>query len=108
MSQTATIDHRPPTARHALDTNAGEVRAPAQRDFASGQRHDIASRHARCDFATGIRRTSTPSVTGDFATGMRTTHRLTTLGDFATGTRARSAPVAVNGLTSISALPVTA
>jgi hypothetical protein len=101
MSQILTLDHRQSNPRHDLDTNVDEVRAPAWGDFARGQRHGVGSGHNACDFATGMRASSTPSVTGDFATGMRTSHRRLTLGDFATGMRTASAPVVVDTFTSL-------
>lgn len=89
---------------------AREIRgATAQGDFARGQRHRVAHSHVYRDFATGMRTTSTPPVTGDFATGMRTSQRRTAIGDFATGMRTVSPPVITNDSTSAeSALPIAA
>jgi len=101
MSQIFTLDHRQSNPRHDLETNADEVRAPARGDFARGQRHGIGSGHTVCDFATGMRTSTIPSVSGDFATGMRTSDRRLTLGDFATGMRTASAPVVVDTFTSL-------
>ena len=101
MSQILTLDHRQSNPRHDLETNAGEVHAPARGDFARGQRHDVGSGHAACDFATGLRTSSIPSVTGDFATGMRPSPRRLTLADFATGMRTTAAPVVVDTFTSL-------
>jgi hypothetical protein len=101
MSQILTLDHRQSNPRSEPETNADEVRAPARGDFARGQRHDVGSGHAACDFATGMRTSNIPSVAGDFATGMRTSHRRLTLGDFATGMRTTSAPVVVDAFTRL-------
>lgn len=108
MPQTITPEHRQFGPRHDLGTNV-EIAAPAQGDFARGQRHAIAVAHVHGDFATGMRATSVPRVTGDFATGMRSAPRTTTLGDFATGMRTRSAAVVTNRFTNPdSALPIAA
>ena len=109
MPQTITLDHPQSSPRRELDPRAGEISAPAEGDFARGQRQEILTGHGYGDFATGMRRTRTPSVTGDFATGMRTSHQATTVGDFATGMRSLSAPTAARKLrTRISVLPVAA
>jgi hypothetical protein len=99
MSQTISLDQRQSDPRRDLEPNAGEVRTPVQGDFARGQRHAVGGGHLYGDFATGMRRTSTPAITCDFATGMRTSHRQTTLGDFATGMRILSTPAVINRLT---------
>jgi hypothetical protein len=109
MPQTVTLDHLQSTPRRELDTSLGEISAPAEGDFARGQRRDLLTGPTYGDFATGVRMTITPSVTADFATGMRTTHQLTTVGDFATGMRNHSAPIATRKFrTRISVLPVAA
>jgi hypothetical protein len=109
MPQTITLDHPKSTPRRELDASAGEISAPAEGDFARGQRQDILTGHTYGDFATGMRSTKTPSVTGDFATGMRTSHQPTTVGDFATGMRNLSAPIATRKFrTRVSVLPVAA
>lgn len=109
MSQTIAVARYQSDPRNDLQTNAGELRAPLQGDFARGQRHAINGGHSYGDFATGMRTTSISGVVGDFATGMRTSHRQTTLGDFATGMRILSSPVVANRLTSpVSALPMAA
>jgi hypothetical protein len=109
MSQTITMNHRRPDARHELDTNAGEIVAPVPGDFARGQRRDIAAAPAHSDFATGMRSVRMMRVTGDFATGMRTSPRTISLGDFATGMRTGAAPIAFDRPTILeNALPVAA
>jgi hypothetical protein len=109
MSQSITFDSRHVHTRTDLDGTTGESLAPAQGDFARGQRHHFAPGRANCDFATGMRNLSKPRVSGDFATGMCTSPRTTTLGDFATGMRTGVAPAAVDALPSaVGALPVAA
>lgn len=110
MLQATTIDSRPSNLSTGLTPTARQTRATtAQGDFARGQRHDIGRAHGHGDFATGIRYTSTPGLTGDFATGTHTPPRRTAIGDFATGVRTVSAPAVINHPTSAdSALPVAA
>jgi hypothetical protein len=109
MPQTITLDHPRATPHRELDTRAGEITAPAEGDFARGQRHDLVVGHTYGDFATGMRSTRTPSVTGDFATGMRTSRQPATIGDFATGMRNLSTPIATRKFrTRISVVPVAA
>jgi hypothetical protein len=100
MPQTITFEQLQSDPRHDLGPQAaGEILAPAQGDFARGQRH-IAAGHARGDFATGMRTHTMLRVAGDFATGMRTSPRTTTLGDFATGMRTSWAPVDIDTFVS--------
>jgi hypothetical protein len=105
-----TIDSRRSDLSTELTATAGETRAAtALSDFARGQRQDIGSDHAYGDFATGMRTTSTPRLTGDFATGTHTSPRRTAIGDFATGLRTVSAPAITNDPTiADSALPMAA
>ncbi|MDQ6820961.1 MAG: hypothetical protein M3076_11625 [Actinomycetota bacterium] len=99
MSQSTTIDSRQPDLGSNLDANAGAIRTAAQGDFARGQRHDRDRGHIYGDFATGMRTTSTRTVTGDFATGIRSSQTPTTFGDFATGMRIAPAPVTTHDIT---------
>jgi hypothetical protein len=87
MLQSTTIDSRwsDPSPNHAA--NAGEPLTTAPGDFARGQRSQLDRVHVADDFATGMRTTSIPRVTGDFATGTRTTSIPRVTGDFATGMR---------------------
>ncbi len=100
MPQTISLDHRQSAHHPDLDLGAGEILAPAQGDFARGQRHDSAAGRVRGDFATGMRTTSMLRVAGDFASGMRTLPRVLTVGDFATGMRTGSSPVVIDEFTS--------
>lgn len=107
MQHTITPDHRRFHPRDDLDSV--ELSAPAQGDFAQGQRQHIAAARLSEDFATGMRTTSMHRVTGDFATGMGTAPRTTTRGDFATGMRTNAAPVTAGRFTSVvDALPIAA
>jgi hypothetical protein len=105
-----TTDSRRSNLNTDLTATARETRAAtAQSDYARGQRHDIGRRHVYSDFATGMRITSTPGLTGDFATGTHTTPRPTAIGDFATGLRTAPAPAVINHPTTAdSALPIAA
>lgn len=104
------IDSRRSNLRADLTTTARETRpAAAQGDFARGQRHDIGRDDVYGGFATGLRSTRMPALTGDFATGTHTSPRRAVIGDFATGLRTVSAPAVINQPTTAdSALPVAA
>lgn len=110
MFQSITIDSHRSNLSTDLTATARETRAAtAQGDFARGQRHDIGRGHAYGDFATGMRTTSTPRVTGDFAAGTHTSPRRTAIGDFATGMRTLSAPAITNHpAPADNALPIAA
>jgi hypothetical protein len=111
MLQSTTFHSRQSNLNTDPTAPAREIRAvSAKGDFARGQRHDIGRAHVIFgDFATGMRATSTPRVTGDFANGTHTSPRRTAIGDFATGMRTLSAPAITNDpRTADSALPIAA
>lgn len=105
-----TLDSRRSNLNTDVTATADETRATtAQGDFARGQRHDIGRGYVYGDFATGMRTTSIPRVTGDFATGTHTSPRGTAIGDFATGMRTALPPAITHDRrTADGALPIAA
>ncbi len=110
MLQSSTIASLQSNLDTDRNATAREISAVTlQSDFARGQRRHIGGGHGNGDFATGMRTTSTPLVTGDFATGTHTSPRRTAIGDFATGIRTVSPPVVTNDHTTAdTALPIAA
>ena len=78
MPQTITLTTANSIPAPTSTPTPAELSAPAQGDFARGQRQDIAPGSCQGDFATGMRTTRMLRITGDFATGMRTLPRTRT------------------------------